>query len=215
MMPELPPNLELALGACEVTAQTTRTGEVWFHAIPKEYQHEGVSRHDLVVLAELGYLTQTGETSRSLGNTRYRLTPRPELIEMLFEEAVRLQTAAANRETENQKALHHREQLIHFPEAFDWWRKRYHGRRFPFECECKSKIGVLQRVTQTKRRCPNCGELITTQAIDDQLTTWEPERQRTIETEKKSGLVSTLGTIGVVAAAGVMYGASFFFGKKR
>lgn len=104
---------------------------------------------------------------------------------------------------------------IHFPEAFDWWRTRYKWHRFPFECACGLEFPIRQRVTQVTRRCPNCGEPVTTEAIDDQLRTQEPERQRIIQQEEKAGVVSTLGTIGVVAAAGLMYGVSLFFGKKR
>lgn len=195
-MDELPPYLQLALEACEQVAP----GEIWFHKIPKKYKERGVTRHDLAVLAELGYLTQTGDTSCSLGNARYCLTPDEERIP--YPEAF---ARSAPQE----------EPPIHFPQAFDWWRERYHGRRFPFECECKIETGVLQRVTQTKRRCPNCGEPVTTEAIDHQLRRWEPERQRIMEMEKKAGVLSTLETIGVVAAAGLMYGVSLFFGKKR
>jgi hypothetical protein len=104
---------------------------------------------------------------------------------------------------------------IHFPETFDWWSRRFKWHRFPFECSCGVEVPIRHRVAQNTRVCRGCGEPVTVQAIDHQLRRWEPERQRIMDEEKKSGVLSTLGTIGVVAAAGLMWGVSLVFGKKR
>lgn len=95
---------------------------------------------------------------------------------------------------------------IHFPEAFDWWRRRYKWHRFPFECACKVEFPIRHRVTQKTRKCPNCGTPITIQAIDDQLRSWEPERQRIMEAE--SGCGSTLVMLFVAI---FMFGLSLLY----
>lgn len=70
-MPELPPNLQLALEACVRVAQATPTGEICFRAIPEEFKTNGVTYHDLAMLESLGYLTGTGDASY------FFLTPHP------------------------------------------------------------------------------------------------------------------------------------------
>lgn len=192
----LSPNLQLALLACKLVARTTPKGEICFRAIPKEYKARGVTYHDLAVLESLGYLAGTGDASY------FFLTPRTQPFH-LPEAFDRLMPERLDKEP------------IHCPAAFDWWSRRYKWHSFPFECACGLEVPIRQRVTQNARSCRGCGKPVTVHAIDDQLARWEPERQRIMEMERKSGVVSTLGTIGVVAAAGLMWGVSLFLGRRR
>jgi len=69
-----------------------------------------------------------------------------------------------------------------FPEAFVWWKDRFPGRTFPFECpDCQTVIELRQRVSQRTRACPGCGFKVTIAAIDDQLTQSEPDRLAIIQ----------------------------------
>lgn len=69
-----------------------------------------------------------------------------------------------------------------YPQAFEWWRQRFHGKEFPYLCGgCGIEIGIQKRVTISTRTCPNCGAVITTDAIDRQLDAREPARRKAMQ----------------------------------
>ena len=74
--------------------------------------------------------------------------------------------------------------------------------------ECGTELELRQRVTLTKRRCPNCGRLITPDEIDGQA------QQQRIELDKKSepGCVETTfgcGCLIVLLCVGLVLWRAF------
>jgi hypothetical protein len=59
-LPPLPPNLRLALKACNAVGPTL-TGEICFAWIGEKFKEKGVTYRDLAALARLGYLERSGE----------------------------------------------------------------------------------------------------------------------------------------------------------
>src|SRR5438105_171464 len=73
---------------------------------------------------------------------------------------------------------------INHPESFVWWARRNKGNVFRYSCdECRTIIPLKNRVAQSKRKCPGCGEPITIETIDEMLDRIEPERRQIIRNE--------------------------------
>lgn len=44
--------------------------------------------------------------------------------------------------------------------------RRYIGNAFPYHCTCGAFVPIRSRITQKRRKCPQCGSEITVERID-------------------------------------------------
>lgn len=86
-------------------------------------------------------------------------------------------------------------------ESFVWWQQQFKGRTFPYMCRsCGTVIPLRQRVTQSRRACPGCGQGISVKRIDEQIHEREPERLRRMKSGCVLLVLLVLASISTMAA---------------